>query len=464
LPAPVTVKPAFAQVTGEPAYEIVLTCPVQPIGRIELAMIIPDDISTLDFGPGCLDASAGGCRGATSLHARVDTDQSFVLLPPVAGGRVDAVYFVLAGKEDPVGSGLTKLCDVGEVNTLATILVNQFPPDGGNLSISPELVDSVAEDPETQAIVAASGFEFDGAAIQEPDGSEIPFAQYTFSVGADSAPIEFELRPTLGDTTGATWDLNVMSQNEIFQATLGFIQPVGTTSIVFTASGPTVDISATVSIGPSSALPRSDTLYVTMQGALEGDDPLDPTLIAAGGSATLGTISLGSPTGDAPVITLEGASTVAGLPLGSPFVEPGGTLLEASQALLTGAGATGEDFDGDGIQNETDNCAFAFNPGQENRGGFLTSVADNVGDHCQCGDLDLNGQILNDGSDVLMLRQVVAGLVLTESSLALCSVSDAPDCDIKDVIVLARALANQPGPPLAAACQRAIPSSGGGDN
>jgi len=65
---------------------------------------------------------------------------------------------------------------------------------------------------------------------------------------------------------------------------------------------------------------------------------------------------------------------------------------------------------------------------------------------------------------VLRLRQVVAGLVSTENSIALCSVSDAPDCDMKDVIVLARALANQPGPVLAAACQRAIPNSGGGGN
>jgi hypothetical protein len=325
-------------------------------------------------------------------------------------------------------------------------------------------VESVADDPVTQAIVEASGFEFDGAAIQEPDGSEIPFAQYTFSVGADSAPIEFELRPSLGDTIGASWDLNVKSQNELFQATLGFIQPAGTTSISFTPSGPTVDPSNTVSVGPNTSLPRPDTVYVTFQGQLEGDDPLDPTLVVAGGSATLGTFTLGNPTGEPPVITLEGASTVAGLPLGSPFVEPGGTLLEGSQALLTGAGATGEDFDGDGIQNETDNCAFAFNPGQENRGGFLTTVADTSGDECQCGDLDLNGQILNDGSDVLRLRQVVAGLVSTENSIALCSVSDAPDCDIKDVIVLARALANRPGPPLAAACQRALPSSGGGDN
>ena len=43
----------------------------------------------------------------------------------------------------------------------------------------------------------SAGVSFDGEAIQDAEGLEIPFAQYAFSVGADNAPIEFELRPIL---------------------------------------------------------------------------------------------------------------------------------------------------------------------------------------------------------------------------------------------------------------------------
>ncbi|MGD8397121.1 MAG: thrombospondin type 3 repeat-containing protein, partial [Candidatus Eiseniibacteriota bacterium] len=459
-----SAPPAFAQTASTPAYEIVLTCPVEPIGRIELAMILPDQISNFDFGPGCLDVTAGGCAGSDLLHSRVDPSQSFILLPPVDGGRPDAVYFALVGREDPLGSGELKLCDTTEVNTLATVLVDQFPPDGSSPALSPELLSNVASSPTVMDATSAAGVEFDGTAIQDDVGTEIPFAQYAFSVGSDTAPIEIELRPTLGDTTGASWDVNLSSQGELFRATFGFIQPAGTSSIQLANIGPTVDAAATQSVGPSSTLPRPDTLYVTFQGQLEGDDPLDPTLVPAGGAATLGVIQLGTPTGEPPVVTLEGASETAGLPPDSPFVEPGGTLVQGDQALLTGAGATGEDFDGDGVQNDTDNCVFAYNPSQENRGGFLTSTADNFGDFCQCGDLDQNGKLLNDGSDVLRLRQVVAGLLSDQESLALCSVADTAQCDMKDVIVLERALAQKPAPPLAAACLRAIPSSNGGDN
>lgn len=478
--ATIDVRPANAQTVGDPAYDIVLTCPTQPIGRIELALVLPSEIDPLQvmFGPGCFDVSEGGCTAATMLHPRVDINRSFLLVPDFAAGedtvpsgKPGAIYFAFTGLEDPIGTGDLKLCDVGEVNTLATVVVNEFPLDGSSPSLSPELVDTVAMDPINQneilqAELADPNVDYDlgGEPIQTEDLAPIDFAQYAFSVGSDDAPIEFELRPSLNDTTGANWDLNVNSQNEILRATLGLIQPAGTSSIQFVPSGPTVNAAATTSAGPSSNLPRPDTLYVTIEGALEGEDPLDPTFVAAGGSATLGQIQIGTPNGQAPTITLEGAAEVAGLPPGNPFVEPGGTTIAGDQALLTGSGATGEDFDGDGVQNDTDNCVFTFNPLQADNGGFATTAVDGLGDLCQCGDLDMDGQIQNTGSDVSRLRQVVAGLDSDENSLGLCSVSDSPSCDMKDVIVLQRQLVGAPAPPIASACLRAIPSSGGGDN
>jgi hypothetical protein len=478
--ATIDIRTAFAQAVGVPAYEIVLSCPVQPIGRVELALVLPEEIplEQIDFGPGCRDVSEGGCRNATMLHLRVDPIRSFLLLPDegsdtVPGGKPGAVYFTMTGVEEPDPDGvgqIQKLCEVGDVNVLATVVVNQFPIDGSSPSLSPQAVDDVASSPEVEMKIAMANtqfpdadFEFEGQPIQTEKLDEIPFAQYAFAVGSDNAPIEFELRPSGTDTTGAFWDVNISSQTEILRATIGFIQPQGTTSIAFVPTGMTVNSAATFSQGPSSTLPRPDTLYVTIEGDLEGLDIFDRTMVPAGGSATLGRIEIVNPTGDAPIITLEGAAQLA-TPPGDPFVEPGGAPIAADQALLTGSGATGEDFDGDGVQNNTDNCVFTFNPTQDNNGGFLTTVPDTLGDECQCGDPDADGRILNNGSDVAALREVVAGLTNDANALGLCSVADSPACDMKDVIVLQRRLAGQPAPPIAAACLRAIPADGGGDN
>ncbi|MFP8876653.1 MAG: thrombospondin type 3 repeat-containing protein, partial [Myxococcota bacterium] len=80
-------------------FDIRVVCPGEPIGRIELGMILPTG-ATADFGPGCAGPSLvdGACTSASGLGTTVNAADSFVLNPPpVSGGRGDALYFVLEG-------------------------------------------------------------------------------------------------------------------------------------------------------------------------------------------------------------------------------------------------------------------------------------------------------------------------------------------------------------------------------
>jgi hypothetical protein len=56
-----------------------------------------------------------------------------------------------------------------------------------------------------------------------------------------------------------------------------------------------------------------------------------------------------------------------------------------------GSGYDFPDDDGDGFSHVDDNCPYAANPDQTDRGGLNTAVPDGIGDACQCGDVTGNG-------------------------------------------------------------------------
>ncbi len=464
---------------GQPAYDVVLTCPNQPIGQIELGMILPSEIASsgYDFGPGC---TSSGCPSNT-LHPTVDAAASFVLLPQVAGGRQDTLYLSLQG-----AGSTPQLCPVGPSRTvvLAQLEVTAFPSDGSNPALTPELLSAVA------AANPSSGFE--GHAIETSSNQQLAFAQYAFAVGSNFAPIEVLLRPAIGDTTGRYWDVSLESNFEIFSATLGFVAPpgAGIGSLRFrgcptngfpgtpvacsstaggndpTLLGGSVDPANSETLGPDLDLPapaRKDALYLTVQGNLDGQDPLDPTLLAANSTVRLGTIEVTSPTGDPPAITLEGAALLAGST--TPFVEPGGIDIAAGNILLTGAGATSGDFDGDGVGNDYDNCVFAYNPQNKDSGALNTNIANGDGDACECGDGNGDGIVGTVGGagsdpDVPTLQLLLAGASQNAEQDALCSVSGDTRCEIRDLVVLARAIGQQSGPGIAPVCLRSVPTWG----
>jgi hypothetical protein len=111
------------------------------------------------------------------------------------------------------------------------------------------------------------------------------------------------------------------------------------------------------------------------------------------------------------------------------------------------------DVDDDGFLNAEDNCPHTSNPVQEDSGGIgLGSPPDDIGDACQCGDLDDDGVVtgtdLRDGREGLTdagkfiaapQKWNVVGLVNTALH-PLLPVSQ--DCEINDMAVLKRALEN----------------------
>ena len=116
------------------------------------------------------------------------------------------------------------------------------------------------------------------------------------------------------------------------------------------------------------------------------------------------------------------------------------------------------DADADAIPAYRDNCPFAFNPTQSDVGGILSLAPDGVGDVCQCG--DVNNDAIVDSLDVGVYRGALsAQLALTPSGLSKCGViSGPPQCTIRDVTVISRALAPVPYlPGIDQSCDAANP-------
>jgi hypothetical protein len=104
------------------------------------------------------------------------------------------------------------------------------------------------------------------------------------------------------------------------------------------------------------------------------------------------------------------------------------------------------DSDADVIPAWRDNCPFAFNPTQSDTAGILDPTPDGVGDACQCGDVDDDGDV--DDFDVFAFRDDLAGLApLSAEGTAKCTVIGASGpCTVLDVSVTERAL--EPAPLL----------------
>jgi len=99
-----------------------------------------------------------------------------------------------------------------------------------------------------------------------------------------------------------------------------------------------------------------------------------------------------------------------------------------------------------------DNCAGIQNSGQGDSGG--PAGPDGMGNVCQCGDPTGDDDVT--AADLLEMRELKAGLRTSLSVPERCSVRSDGQCNLVDIVVLARALANPPLPPgLAPRCQLA---------
>jgi hypothetical protein len=119
----------------------------------------------------------------------------------------------------------------------------------------------------------------------------------------------------------------------------------------------------------------------------------------------------------------------------------------------------GPDSDGDGVANVSDRCPFLATAGQADTGGYQTTLADGIGDLCQCGDTD-DDYAVYPALDAVRLRNSLAGLAPGVADPARCSVIGGPyDCDLRDLVVLRRAAATPTplAPGIAQVCDAALP-------
>jgi len=118
------------------------------------------------------------------------------------------------------------------------------------------------------------------------------------------------------------------------------------------------------------------------------------------------------------------------------------------------------DSDQDGVQDGADRCV--YEPDASNLdSGELLGVApsvDGVGDVCQCGDTDGSGAVFGapTENDVERVWSFVLGTDLDPDVAALGSVVGGPEVDVRDIVVLERAVSGL-GPQIAGVCANALP-------
>ena len=137
---------------------------------------------------------------------------------------------------------------------------------------------------------------------------------------------------------------------------------------------------------------------------------------------------------------------------------PSSSLRDGRCAQLA-ALATTLNGDFDSFTNDRDNCPFATNSDQADRGGVAGGPSDGIGDACQCGDISDDGVV--DSTDVAVLRAALAtGGPLSPHGAAKCRVESATAaCDVVDVTVLRRRLATPALPPgISQSCAAANPA------
>jgi hypothetical protein len=157
------------------------------------------------------------------------------------------------------------------------------------------------------------------------------------------------------------------------------------------------------------------------------------------------------------------------LPFANGRVTVGGTFRHAGYGLsayyATWVPPGGTDTDHDGADDVCDNCKYVSNAAQTDSGGIGTTLADGMGDACQCGDVTGDGRVLD--SDVDAIRDGLTGVTAAVVAADRCSVSGAidasftsagmrRDCNVADLSVLERALLGLTPAP-AQACAAALP-------
>lgn len=113
------------------------------------------------------------------------------------------------------------------------------------------------------------------------------------------------------------------------------------------------------------------------------------------------------------------------------------------------------DTDGDGRGDGCDTCPYAFDPAQIDRGGLgIGTLADGIGDECQCGDVNGDGRVTVVDATILT-RSLLNPPTATMTRPELCDVGGSLVCGTADAVILRRA---QLAPPTATIVRQCPPA------
>jgi hypothetical protein len=119
--------------------------------------------------------------------------------------------------------------------------------------------------------------------------------------------------------------------------------------------------------------------------------------------------------------------------------------------------AASPDDDLDFLGRDCDNCDFAYNPLQEDRGGIgAAAIADGIGDACQCGDVTGDGRVTT-ADAVSITRSLLVPPTAALAQPQLCNVGGSAGCSTADAAIVTRALLTPATAQVAQLCAPALP-------
>ena len=458
---------------GESNWSLHLRCGDIPIaelyvGIIPSASFLYDD--PFDFGD-CMDTTVNPpferhCTGASGIGQTV-SESSFITLPldsPIDSTRAATPYLHLIGDGGPAND---TLCRPGDAEVLLGSL--QFPEP------TPELI--------LNAIEAQVGL--------DDLGARIPDRHLRLIREREPGGVEVSVRPELGNIDGRRWMVSAEAPDAYTSFSFGLIVPPNASGVTFGSCflslgidgrrecedpddlGTGIDYTAVRTVGPSANLVsfglRPDAIYVYIGGQLP-TQPL-PSFNTPNHRTRLGVFEFDAiNTGYAfvPTPTFEGVGLLDSY--WSDFVDwtDNQGFGQNSNIPLSGTGyGTGydPDWDGDGLEDADDRCPYVFSPLNlddgtlEQLGSVPVSaeVLDNVGNECQCGDMQINHRVnlsdIDDLRDALLDSAFAATFTTAERDFCnsigpvVPSVDSTTslnyDCKINDVFTLLKARVGQ---------------------
>ncbi len=453
--------------TLDPQWDVSIECNSALVAQLNLGIVLNNAVPHADYqcGGGCDEPAllgGDGCSAgeASMIGTTVDaaTSGCYYSASPPSGVRDDTLYMVLHGNAYESNA---HLCEPGSTEYLMTVNVDPAPVGLGDYPHLALAVDGLIElDPTLSSLMLDSLGEkivpskmYNQQLAGDPHSLQIELKavagtpdRYQVCMKADRLMhrIAFSLEPPLetnGDTATLTWQGCDGEPDED-----GLYECLGITS-------QWVDELRSFAMIPSPGYVAgtnlsSDHLYMVLEGKTWQPPPWSASLHVSTGmdaadpETCLGSVVVGGVTADPPILDAPLALIdlpIVGLPL-DPFVGSDNLALQHAVVSVVEFGL--DDYDADGISDETDNCTYKVNPTQEDAGGLLTTtpLTDAYGDVCECGESEGNGHILSGDLDLERLRELLTGAVVDPAATDRCSVDGDEACTLLDAITLDRAI------------------------